>query len=212
MERTLILVRHGQSEWNLKNLFTGWKDPDLTEKGVEEAIAAGKILAERNIKFDIAYTSELIRAQRTCQYVLDGVGQSSLETIREQALNERDYGDLAGLNKDDARKKWGKEQVHVWRRSYDTPPPGGESLKDTGARVWPYYMSDILPRLLRHQCVLVAAHGNSLRSLVMVLDGLSKKQVTELNLGTGVPMIYKLNADSTVISKEVLELGTHKSG
>jgi len=206
MERTLILVRHGQSEWNLKNLFTGWKDPDLTEKGVEEAIQAGKILGERNIKFDIAYTSELIRAQRTCQYVLDGVGQSSLETIREQALNERDYGDLAGLNKDDARKKWGKEQVHVWRRSYDTPPPGGESLKDTGARVWPYYMSDILPRVLRGQCVLVAAHGNSLRSLVMVLDSLSKKQVTELNLGTGVPMIYKLNADSTVISKEVLEL------
>ncbi|MCF6320924.1 MAG: 2,3-bisphosphoglycerate-dependent phosphoglycerate mutase [Rhizobiaceae bacterium] len=206
MERTLILVRHGQSEWNLKNLFTGWKDPDLTEKGVEEAIQAGKILGERNIKFDIALTSELIRAQRTCQYVLDGVGQSSLETIREQALNERDYGDLAGLNKDDARKKWGEEQVHVWRRSYDTPPPGGESLKDTGARVWPYYMSDILPRVLRGQCVLVAAHGNSLRSLVMVLDGLSKKQVTELNLGTGVPMIYKLNADSTVNSKEVLEL------
>ncbi len=205
MERTLVLVRHGQSEWNLKNLFTGWKDPDLTDLGVEEAIKAGELLAAKNFKFDIAYTSELIRAQRTCQYVLDGVGQPDLKTIREQALNERDYGDLAGLNKDDARKKWGDEQVHVWRRSYDTPPPGGESLKDTGARVWPYYMTDILPRVLRGECVLVAAHGNSLRSLVMVLDGLTRKQVTRLNLGTGVPLVYTLNADSTVFSKEILE-------
>ncbi|MCP4183832.1 MAG: 2,3-bisphosphoglycerate-dependent phosphoglycerate mutase [Hyphomicrobiales bacterium] len=204
MERTLILVRHGQSEWNLKNLFTGWKDPDLTDAGVEEAIMAGKLLAERNLRFDIAFTSELIRAQRTCQYILDGVGQSSLETIREQALNERDYGDLSGLNKDDARKKWGDEQVHVWRRSYDIPPPGGESLKDTGARVWPCYLTDILPRILAGECVLVAAHGNSLRALVMILDGLDTKQVTELNLGTGVPMIYRLDAFSKVISKEVL--------
>ena len=205
MERTMILVRHGQSEWNLKNLFTGWKDPDLTDLGVTEAKHAGEILGERNIKFDIAYTSHLIRAQRTCQFILDGVGQSSMKAIEEEALNERDYGDLAGLNKDDARKKWGDEQVHVWRRSYDTPPPGGESLKDTGARVWPYYMTDILPQVLSGKCVLVAAHGNSLRALVMILDGLTKKQVTELNLGTGVPMIYKLNADSTVLSKEVLE-------
>ncbi len=205
MDRTLILVRHGQSEWNLKNLFTGWKDPDLTETGVKEAIQAGALLGARNIKFDIAFTSELIRAQRTCQFVLDGVGQSSLTTIRKQALNERDYGDLAGLNKDDARQKWGEEQVHVWRRSYDTPPPGGESLKDTGARVWPYYMTDILPRVLAGECVLVAAHGNSLRALVMVLDGLDTSQVTQLNLGTGVPMIYKLDATSKVISKEVLE-------
>ena len=205
MERTLILVRHGQSEWNLKNLFTGWKDPDLTDVGVKEAVKAGKLLAERNLKFDIAFTSELIRAQRTCQYILDGVDQSSLETIREQALNERDYGDLSGLNKDDARKKWGDEQVHVWRRSYDIPPPGGESLKDTGARVWPYYLTDILPRILAGECVLVAAHGNSLRALVMILDGLDTKQVTELNLGTGVPMIYRLDAHSKVISKEVLE-------
>lgn len=204
MERTLILVRHGQSEWNLKNLFTGWKDPDLTEKGVEEAIQAGELLKGEGCKFDIAYTSHLIRAQRTCQFVLDGVGQSDIETIRDEALNERDYGDLAGLNKDDAREKWGEEQVHVWRRSYDTPPPGGESLKDTGARVWPYYMTDILPRVLSGQSVLVAAHGNSLRSLVMVLDKLSREEVTQLNLGTGVPIIYKLNADSTVASKKVL--------
>lgn len=205
MKRSLILVRHGQSEWNLKNLFTGWKDPDLTELGVEEAKKGGKLLASRGFKFDVAYTSELIRAQRTCQFVLDAVKQPDLTTIREQALNERDYGDLAGLNKDDARKKWGDEQVHVWRRSYDTPPPGGESLKDTGARVWPYYMTDILPRVLRGECVLVAAHGNSLRSLVMILDGLSQDEVTQLNIATGVPIVYQLNEDSTVVSKEILE-------
>ncbi len=208
MERTLVLVRHGQSEWNLKNLFTGWKDPDLTEKGVEEAIKAGQLLADRKIQFDIAFTSVLVRAERTCQMILDGVGQSNLETVHDQALNERNYGDLAGLNKDDARVKWGDEQVHIWRRSYDTPPPGddGESLKDTGARVWPYYMQKILPRVMSGETVLVAAHGNSLRSLVMVLDGLSESQVTSLNLGTGVPMIYKLNADTTVATKEIIEL------
>lgn len=204
MSGTLVLVRHGQSDWNLKNLFTGWRDPDLTELGVEEAKAGGKALAEYGIKFDVAFTSSLIRAQRTCQFVLDAVGQSSLETIRDQALNERDYGDLSGLNKDDAREKWGEEQVHVWRRSYDVPPPGGESLRDTGARVWPYYLTDILPRVLAGEKVLVAAHGNSLRSLVMVLDRLTKEEILKLNLATGVPMVYKLNANSTVASKEVL--------
>ncbi|PDT86145.1 2,3-bisphosphoglycerate-dependent phosphoglycerate mutase [Sinorhizobium sp. BJ1] len=204
MSGTLVLVRHGQSEWNLKNLFTGWRDPDLTELGVEEAKAGGKALAEYGIKFDVAFTSVLVRAQRTCQMVLDAVDQSSLETICDQALNERDYGDLSGLNKDDARAKWGEEQVHVWRRSYDVPPPGGESLRDTGARVWPYYLTEILPRVLSGEKVLVAAHGNSLRSLVMVLDRLTKEQVLNLNLATGVPMVYKLKADSTVVSKEVL--------
>ena len=204
MSGTLVLVRHGQSDWNLKNLFTGWKDPDLTELGVQEANAGGKALAETGIKFDIAFTSTLTRAQRTCQMVLDNVGQSDLETIRDQALNERDYGDLSGLNKDDARAKWGEEQVHIWRRSYDVPPPGGESLRDTGARVWPYYLSQILPRVLRGETVLVAAHGNSLRSLVMVLEGMSKEQILNLNLATGVPVVYKLNADSTVASKAVL--------
>ena len=206
MSGTLVLVRHGQSEWNKKNLFTGWKDPDLTEQGVAEAIEAGKTLGEMKMKFDIAFTSVLQRAEKTCQHILDGVGQSDLETIHDQALNERNYGDLAGLNKDDARKKWGDEQVHIWRRSYDTPPPGdeGESLKDTGARVWPYYMTDILPRVLRGETVLVAAHGNSLRSLVMILDGMTTESILKLNLGTGIPMIYKLNADSTVASKEVL--------
>ncbi len=186
MSGTLVLVRHGQSDWNLKNLFTGWKDPELTELGVQEATAGGQALAETGIKFDIAFTSELKRAQETCRIVLEKVGQSGLETIRDLALNERDYGDLSGLNKDDARAKWGEEQVHIWRRSYDIPPPGGESLRDTGARVWPYYLTEILPRVLKGQTVLVAAHGNSLRSLVMVLDRLSKEEILKLNLATGV--------------------------
>ncbi|MBB3655790.1 2,3-bisphosphoglycerate-dependent phosphoglycerate mutase [Rhizobium sp. BK650] len=204
MSGTLVLVRHGQSDWNLKNLFTGWKDPDLTELGIQEATAGGQALADYGIKFDIAFTSALVRAQHTLKLVLDKVGQPDLETIRDQALNERDYGDLSGLNKDDARAKWGEEQVHIWRRSYDVPPPGGESLRDTGARVWPYYLTEILPRVLRGEKVLVAAHGNSLRSLVMVLDRLTREQVLSLNLATGVPMVYKLKADSTVASKEVL--------
>ena len=204
MSGTLVLVRHGQSDWNLKNLFTGWKDPDLTELGIQEATTGGQALADYGIKFDIAFTSALVRAQHTLKLVLDKVGQPNLETIRDQALNERDYGDLSGLNKDDARAKWSEEQVHVWRRSYDVPPPGGESLRDTGARVWPYYLTEILPRVLRGEKVLVAAHGNSLRSLVMVLDRLTREQVLSLNLATGVPMVYKLKADSTVASKEVL--------
>jgi len=204
MSGTLVLVRHGQSDWNLKNLFTGWKDPDLTPLGIQEAETGGKALAETGIKFDIAFTSDLQRAQKTLKIVLDNVGQPNLETIKDQALNERDYGDLSGLNKDDARAKWGEEQVHIWRRSYDVPPPGGESLRDTGARVWPYYLTEILPRVLRGEKVLVAAHGNSLRSLVMVLDKLTKEQILGVNLATGVPMVYKLNADSTVASKEVL--------
>lgn len=204
MTRTLVLVRHGQSEWNLKNLFTGWRDVDLTEQGHAEARAAGEKLKARGLRFDVAFTSDLQRAQKTCQHILDIVGQSDLETIRNQALNERDYGDLSGLNKDDARRKWGEDQVHIWRRSYDIAPPGGESLRDTGARVWPYYLHDMQPRVLGGGTVLVAAHGNSLRALIMALDGLSKEEVVKLELGTGVPIIYTLNADSTVASKEVL--------
>ncbi|AYD03316.1 2,3-bisphosphoglycerate-dependent phosphoglycerate mutase [Neorhizobium sp. NCHU2750] len=204
MSGTLVLVRHGQSDWNLKNLFTGWKDPDLTPLGIQEAEAGGQALADTGIKFDIAFTSDLQRAQKTLKIVLGKVGQPDLETIKDQALNERDYGDLSGLNKDDARAKWGEEQVHIWRRSYDVPPPGGESLRDTGARVWPYYLTEILPRVLRGEKVLVAAHGNSLRSLVMVLDKLSKAEILELNLATGVPMVYTLKADSTVATKAVL--------
>ena len=200
-ERLLVLVRHGQSDWNLKNLFTGWRDVDLTEKGVAEAHEAGRKLKAQGIKFDVAFTSALKRAQRTLDLMLTELGQTTIPIFKDQALNERDYGDLVGLNKDDARKKWGEEQVHIWRRSYDVAPPGGESLKDTLARALPYYVTDILPRVLRGERVLVAAHGNSLRALVMVLDKHTPDSITKLNLDTGVPMIYRLNADSTVASK-----------
>ncbi len=203
MDRLLVLVRHGQSDWNLKNLFTGWKDPDLTEQGVAEARAAGRRLKAAGIDFDVAYTSALTRAQHTCRLLLEEIGRPGLDTIRDQALNERDYGDLSGLNKDEARVKWGDEQVHLWRRSYDVPPPGGESLKDTVARVLPYFCVEILPRVLRGERVLVAAHGNSLRALVMVLDRLTPETIPSMELDTGVPLIYRLNADSTVASKEI---------
>lgn len=205
MARLLVLVRHGQSEWNLKNLFTGWADPGLTEKGVAEAIDAGRQLKARGYVFDIAFTSVLSRAERTLTLMLEQLGQTDLETIHDQALNERNYGDLAGLNKDDARKRWGAEQVHIWRRSFDIPPPGGESLKDTAERVLPYYNSDILPRVLAGDQVIVAAHGNSLRSLVMVLDNLSPDQIVKTEIATGVPLVYVLNEDGTVQSKEILE-------
>ena len=204
MSGILVLVRHGQSEWNLKNLFTGWKDPDLTEKGVEEAKSAGQKLKAKGIVFDIAYTSVLLRAQHTLDLMLDELGQQGLKTLKDQALNERDYGDLSGLNKDDARVKWGEEQVHIWRRSYDTPPPGGESLKDTLARTLPYFVTDILPDVMGGKNVLVAAHGNSLRSICKVLDRLDNTEILAYEIGTGVPMIYTLNADTTVASKEVL--------
>src|SRR3954471_19534269 len=204
MNRLLVLARHGQSEWNLKNLFTGWKDPGLTDLGVEEARIAGRRLKALGIGFDVAFTSDLSRAQATCDLILEEIGQTGLTTIRDQALNERDYGDLSGLNKDDARAKWGEEQVHLWRRSYDVPPPGGESLKDTVARVLPYYCQEILPRVLSGERVLVSAHGNSLRALAMVLDRLTPKTIPRMELATGVPLVYRLRADSTVESKEVL--------
>jgi 2,3-bisphosphoglycerate-dependent phosphoglycerate mutase len=203
-DRLLVLVRHGQSEWNLKNLFTGWRDVDLTDKGVAEARAAGRQLKALGLRFDVAYTSALVRAQRTMDLMLEELGQRSLQVIRDQALNERDYGDLSGLNKDDARKRWGDEQVHVWRRSYDVAPPGGESLKDTAARVLPYYIKDILPRVLRGERVLMSAHGNSLRALVMVLDHLSPQEIVKREIATGVPLIYRLNADSTVAERKVM--------
>src|SRR3954462_15568888 len=188
-DRLLVLVRHGQSEWNLKNLFTGWKDPDLTAQGIAEAREAGRKLKAHGLSFDIAFTSVLKRAQHTLDLTLAELGQTGLPVRKHLALNERDYGDLSGLNKDDARKKWGEEQVHVWRRSYDVAPPGGESLKDTAARVLPYYIQEIQPRVLRGERVLVAAHGNSLRALVMVLDRLSPEAILKRELGTGVPMV-----------------------
>ena len=206
MERFLVLVRHGQSEWNLANLFTGWRDVDLTEAGVEEARRAGRLLQDRGFTFDVAYTSALVRAQRTLDVILKELGgHEGLEMYRDQALNERDYGDLVGLNKDDARRRWGEEQVHLWRRSYDVAPPGGESLKDTSARVLPYYITRILPDVMRGNHVLVSAHGNSLRALIMVLDRLAPGAVAKLELATGVPILYRLNADTTVAEKEVLE-------
>lgn len=204
MERLLVLVRHGQSEWNLKNLFTGWKDPALTENGVAEAKAAGQRLKAKGLQFDIAYTSVLSRAQKTLDLILSEIGQAGLHTVKDQALNERDYGDLTGLNKDDARAKWGEEQVLIWRRSYDVPPPGGESLKDTLARALPYYIKHIQPRVLRGERVIVAAHGNSLRALIMAIEGLSPEEILKFEVETGVPVIYRLNADSTVASREIL--------
>ncbi len=204
-DRILVLCRHGQSEWNLKNLFTGWKDPSLTEKGVTEAKAAGQRLKAKHIKFDICFTSVLQRAQTTADLILGELGQHGLTTHKNLALNERDYGELNGLNKDDARAKWGEEQVHIWRRSYDVPPPGGESLKDTAARVLPYYVHDILPVVLSGKRVLVAAHGNSLRALIMAMEGLSPQEIIARELETGVPILYHLNADSTIRSTEILK-------
>jgi 2,3-bisphosphoglycerate-dependent phosphoglycerate mutase len=203
-DRLLVLVRHGQSEWNLKNLFTGWRDVGLTEKGVAEAHNAGQKLKAEGLHFDVAFTSELSRAQRTLDIVLGEMGQTNIAVIKDQALNERDYGDLSGLNKDDARQKWGEEQVHIWRRSYDVAPPGGESLKDTAARVLPYYIEDILPRVLRGDRVIVAAHGNSLRALIMVPERLSPKDIVGREIATGVPLIYRLNGDSTVATMKDL--------
>ena len=200
----LVLVRHGQSEWNEKNLFTGWRDPDLTAQGIDEAKAAGQALKQQGLVFDLAFTSDLQRAQKTLTLLLAEQGQGNLPTTQNQALNERDYGDLAGLNKDDARKKWGDEQVHIWRRSYDTPPPGGESLKDTGARVLPYYDSDILPHVKTGKNILIAAHGNSLRSLVMRLEGLNSAEILDVNIDTGVPYIYQMGADGAVQDKTIL--------
>ncbi|MGU3282625.1 2,3-bisphosphoglycerate-dependent phosphoglycerate mutase [Methylobacterium mesophilicum] len=204
MERLLVLARHGQSEWNLKNLFTGWRDPGLTERGVAEAQAAGRALRRAGYGFEVAFTSELVRAQHTCALMLEAMGVSDIEVVRAQALNERDYGDLAGLNKDDVIARWGEAQVHLWRRSYDVRPPGGESLKDTAARVLPFYIETILPRVMAGQRVLVAAHGNSLRSLVMVLDHLGPDTVANLEIRTGEPLIYRLDATTTVASKEIL--------
>ena len=197
----LVLVRHGQSEWNAKNLFTGWRDPDLTEKGVEEAVQAGKTLKQAGYNFDVAFTSDLQRAQKTCALILDALELGGLDVITDQALNERDYGDLAGLNKDDAREKWGYEQVHIWRRSYDIPPPGGESLKDTADRVLPYYQARINPRLLAGETVLIAAHGNSLRALVMILENLSQEEILAKEIGTGEPIVYDISKTGTATPK-----------
>ena len=197
----LILIRHGQSEWNALNQFTGWKDPDLTATGIQEAQNAAKIINNLKINFDLVFTSALIRAQNTAEIILKEINQP-LSTIKNLALNERNYGDLAGLNKDDARKRWGDEQVHIWRRSYDIPPPGGESLKDTGERVLPFFMKEILPHVCKGKNVLVAAHGNSLRSLIKFLDNISDEDIVKLEIPTGAPIHYVISEDGSVMSKK----------
>jgi 2,3-bisphosphoglycerate-dependent phosphoglycerate mutase len=201
MAGTLILVRHGQSEWNLKNLFTGWKNPDLTEQGIEEAKATGRKLKAAGLVPTVYFTSALRRAQHTLDLILDELGITEVTITRSKALNERDYGDLAGLNKDDAREKWGEEQVLIWRRSYDVPPPGGESLKDTAARTLPYYEDLILPFVKEGETVLVAAHGNSLRSMVMAIEGLTPDEILKRELGTGEPVVYRITKSGKLKEK-----------
>ena len=191
MKSKLVLVRHGQSEWNAKNLFTGWKDPKLTDLGIQEAIKAGELLDTRNLKFDLMFTSDLFRAQETGRLILKQINQKDIEIIQDQSLNERNYGDLAGLNKDEAREKWGEEQVHIWRRSFDVPPPGGESLKNTAERVLPYFEREIMPKVEKGLNILVAAHGNSLRSLVMHLENISSEEIVKLEIATGDPLTYE---------------------
>ena len=201
MTGTLILVRHGESEWNLQNLFTGWRNPNLTEKGIGEARATGKALKAKGIVPDLFYTSALRRAQHTLDLMLEEMGILNVTITRNTALNERDYGDLSGLNKDDARAKWGEEQVLIWRRSYDVPPPGGESLKDTAARTLPYYDAEIVPQLKAGKTVLVAAHGNSLRAMVMAIEGLTPEQILKREIATGQPTMYKIGPDGKLVER-----------
>ena len=199
----LTLIRHGQSKWNLENRFTGWVDVDLTEKGEVEARKAGEHL--KNIPFDVLFTSVLLRATRTAEIALDTAGVKDIPTKRDKALNERHYGDLQGLNKAETAEKHGADQVHIWRRSYDVPPPGGESLKDTQERVAPYYDSEIAPLLKEGKDVLVVAHGNSLRALIMFVEKLSPEQILKTEVATGVPITYELDKDLNVVTKQILE-------
>ena len=200
-KRHLVLVRHGQSEWNAKNLFTGWTDPGLTDEGIKEASVAGSSIKSENIFFDEMFTSELKRAQITGKIILEAVNQLEIPINKNIALNERNYGSLAGLNKDDARKKWGEEQVHIWRRSFDIPPPDGESLKNTAERVLPYFNEEILPKVINGSNILIAAHGNSLRSLIMQLDNISEADIVNLEIPTGAPIKYIFNEDASILEK-----------
>jgi 2,3-bisphosphoglycerate-dependent phosphoglycerate mutase len=204
MKNVLVLVRHGESEWNRLNRFTGWKDIDLSEEGTAEAHRAGCMLKVEGHHFDVAFTSTLKRAHNTLDIILGELGQEDLSVIKDAALIERDYGILVGLNKDEARERWGEQQINIWQRSYETGPPGGESLKDTAARVLPFFERRVLPRLLAGKSVIVVAHGNSLRALVMRLDGLDPDQVMDLNIATGVPRIYRFRADGSVAEKREL--------
>jgi 2,3-bisphosphoglycerate-dependent phosphoglycerate mutase len=203
-ENVLVLVRHGESEWNRLNRFTGWKDVGLTEEGMAEAHRAGAMLKETGQRFDCAFTSTLKRAHNTLDIILEELGQGRLPTVKAAALNERDYGELVGIDKDEARKRWGAEQVHLWQRSYDIAPPGGESLKDTALRVVPFFEKWIVPELQKGKSVILVAHGNSLRSLIMELDRLDPDEVMQVEIGTASPLIYRLNADGTVAEKRDL--------
>ena len=203
-ERNLLLVRHGQSEWNEKNLFTGWEDPGLTKKGEDEAQNAGLLIKELGINFDHLFTSALIRAQLTGSIILNEIGQNEMPITKNQALNERFYGDLQGLNKDECREKWGEEKVQMWRRSYEMGPPGGETLKETGERVIPYFKEEINPLILKGKNILIAAHGNSLRSLIKFLDNVSDEDIVKLEIPTGAPIHYIFNEDGNVIKKQNL--------
>ena len=202
--RNLILVRHGQSKWNEQNLFTGWKDPGLTELGIKEAKNAGSLISDKGIQFDEMFPSMLVRAQDTGAIILDSINQQNIPITKNKALNERNYGSLAGLNKDDARKKWGEEQVHIWRRSFDIPPPEGESLKDTAERVLPYFHEYIMPKVIQGLSILVAAHGNSLRTLIMELDLISSEDIVKLEIPTGAPIQYEFNQNGEVVNKTKL--------
>ena len=199
--RNLVLVRHGQSQWNAKNLFTGWKDPGLTDQGLAEAKNAGKLILDESIQFDFMYTSMLSRAQKTGDIILGVLNHKEIPIVKNEALNERDYGSLAGLNKDDARKKWGEKQVHIWRRSFDIPPPDGESLKDTADRVLPYFEAEIMPKVISGSSILIAAHGNSLRALIMKLDSISSEDIVKLEIPTGAPIQYEFTSDGIVVKK-----------
>jgi len=198
----LVLLRHGESQWNLENRFTGWVDVPLSPRGIHEAQHAGEKL--HSFKFDRAFTSVLARANETLRLVLEAINQTSIPIEKNKALNERMYGELQGLNKAETAKKYGEEQVKIWRRSYDVRPPGGESLKDTAERVLPYYERTIKPYLLKGDTILVAAHGNSLRALIMELDQLSREQVLELNIPTGAPLLYELDEAGKVVTHSYL--------
>ena len=203
-ERNLILVRHGQSEWNAKNLFTGWENPGLTDKGLDEAKNAGILISNLNIQFDLLFTSALVRAQLTGAKILEEISQENINTIKNKSLNERFYGDLQGLNKDECRKKWGLDQVQIWRRSYDVGPPGGESLKECGERVLPYFLDKIYPLVLEGKNIIVSAHGNSLRSLIKYLDKLSADEIVKLEIPTGAPIHYLFSNDGLILNKKNL--------
>ena len=204
MANRLVLVRHGESEWNQKNLFTGMRNPDLTDKGVIEARWAGRVLKNQGLHFDVAFTSKLKRAQHTLDIILGEIGHTSIEIHEDAALNERDYGELVGLNKEEACRRWGEDQVLVWRRSFDIAPPGGESLKDTAARVMPYYEENIWPQVVAGKNVIVSAHGNSLRALIMHLEGLSGEEILDRELATGPPQVYRLTPSGEVAEYQEL--------